>query len=131
MTSPDSSPTHAGGIVIRDGPDEPLILLVRARTDPTLWIFPKGHIEAGETAACAALREVREEAGVAATVVRHVGDMPITTGRAAIFLMRYIADVPASEQRESTWCSPHDACRLLTYSESRALLARALGRNAE
>lgn len=32
------------------------------------WSLPGGHIEAGETARAAALREVREEAGVDATI---------------------------------------------------------------
>jgi 8-oxo-dGTP diphosphatase len=33
-----------------------------------LWSLPGGHIEAGETARAAALREVREETGVAAEI---------------------------------------------------------------
>lgn len=33
------------------------------------WVFPKGHIEQGETSQEAALREVAEEAGVAAELM--------------------------------------------------------------
>jgi 8-oxo-dGTP pyrophosphatase MutT (NUDIX family) len=42
---------------------------VRARTSGDLWVFPKGHIEPGESVGEAAAREVREEAGVEALVV--------------------------------------------------------------
>lgn len=38
-----------------------------------LWSLPGGHIEPGETAAAAALREVAEETGVAADVVALAG----------------------------------------------------------
>lgn len=51
----------AGGVVFaRDG----RVLLIRHRNGS--WVFPKGHIEPGETAAQAAEREVAEEAGVTA-----------------------------------------------------------------
>ncbi|MCG3129010.1 MAG: Diadenosine hexaphosphate hydrolase [Phycisphaerae bacterium] len=124
--SGSTTPTHAGGIVLRDGPRGTLVLLIRARSDPTLWIFPKGHVDPGESPQHAALREVREEAGVAATIIRRVDDMPIASGMAAIYLMRYITDVPPAEQRECLWCTAPEAQELLTYSDSRAVLARAL-----
>src|SRR5215213_7244397 len=53
---------QAGAIVVRFDDDEPRLLLVTARRNPKTWIFPKGHIEDGETPAEAAVREAREEA---------------------------------------------------------------------
>ncbi len=38
------------------------------------WEFPKGHIEVGETAQIAAVREVEEEAGVVAEVLEKAGE---------------------------------------------------------
>src|SRR5579859_7135417 len=38
---------QAGGIAVRREAGRWTVLLVRARRDPTLWIFPKGHIEPG------------------------------------------------------------------------------------
>ena len=37
------------------------------------WSFPKGKLEAGETFELAALREVREETGMACRLVRFIG----------------------------------------------------------
>lgn len=46
------------------------VLLVERATGPLrgLWSLPGGHIEAGELACAAALREVREETGVTADI---------------------------------------------------------------
>ena len=52
---------------------EPEFLLVTAKGRFDQWIFPKGHAEAGETLDKAALRELREEAGVEGTVIGPVG----------------------------------------------------------
>mgnify|MGYP003117465022 CR=1 FL=1 len=41
---------------------EPLVLMITSRTHER-WIFPKGAVEEGETAAEAALREAYEVAG--------------------------------------------------------------------
>jgi ADP-ribose pyrophosphatase YjhB (NUDIX family) len=38
-----------------------------------LWSLPKGHIEAGETAEQAAVREIEEETGIAGAVIGELG----------------------------------------------------------
>lgn len=49
------------------------VLLVTSRKDPSLWIVPGGGIEPDEAAACAAVREVQEEAGVIGNLGRCLG----------------------------------------------------------
>jgi 8-oxo-dGTP pyrophosphatase MutT (NUDIX family) len=54
-------PELAAGVVILLVPDEKLFLLHQA--DEDRWCLPKGHVDAGESLATAALREVQEETG--------------------------------------------------------------------
>jgi ADP-ribose pyrophosphatase YjhB (NUDIX family) len=51
----------AGGVVM--GPAGVLLIKVKNKQGHVVWTFPKGHLEAGETAEIAALREVLEETG--------------------------------------------------------------------
>ncbi|MDB4905562.1 MAG: hypothetical protein JWO05_346 [Gemmatimonadetes bacterium] len=55
--------TSAGGVVYRMDDGRPLVLLIRDSYQN--WGFPKGHLESGEAPQAAALREVREETGLA------------------------------------------------------------------
>lgn len=60
--------TSAGGVVYRVDHGTPLFLLIR--DSYANWGFPKGHLEAGERADEAALREVREETGLRDVALR-------------------------------------------------------------
>lgn len=52
----------AGGVVIRRAETGIVVLVIRDSYDN--WGFPKGHLEAGEDAAQAAVREIAEETGL-------------------------------------------------------------------
>lgn len=56
----------AGGLAVNSR-GEYLMILVRGR-----WSLPKGHVDPGENAEQAAVRETREEAGVSCRIVRHL-----------------------------------------------------------
>ncbi|MDT4946692.1 MAG: hypothetical protein QOH14_3425 [Pseudonocardiales bacterium] len=65
----------AGGLVVDLDGVVPLGALI-GRTDKLgrlLWSLPKGHIEAGETAEQAAVREVEEETGIAGEILAELG----------------------------------------------------------
>ncbi len=55
---------QAGAVVYRRDNDRIHILTVRSKKDPSQRIFPKGHIESGESDIEASERELMEEAGI-------------------------------------------------------------------
>jgi 8-oxo-dGTP pyrophosphatase MutT (NUDIX family) len=67
--------TSAGGLVLdRRGPEARGALIGRLdRRGRLLWSLPKGHVEEGETAPQAAIREVHEETGILGAVVGKLG----------------------------------------------------------
>jgi 8-oxo-dGTP pyrophosphatase MutT (NUDIX family) len=105
-------------------------LLVRARPEPHEWVLPKGHIESGDTAAETAAREVKEEAGVAASVEQYVGDTSFVTSSGdpvsvAFFLMKYEHSEPSKEGREVRWCTFSEAAHMVPFENLRDLLTVA------
>ena len=123
------SPTHAGGVVVRDDGPVRRFLLVTARRQPGQWVFPKGHLEDGETAEQAAVREVVEEAGVEAVVVSPIGSSEYKTARelvrAQFYLMQYVSEEQPGEGRRRAWFTAAEAQRALLYEDARLLIARA------
>jgi mutator protein MutT len=120
-----SEPVHeAGGVVVRYDGETPVFLLVRS-SDSRNWLFPKGHIEAGETADAAALREVREEAGIEATVRAPLGRLQFPLGDKLIDVIFYLLDFVGSlrplENREIRWCPYLEARDLLTLEETKQI----------
>jgi len=99
-------------------------LLVRAKAPKGAWVFPKGHIETGETPEAAALREVHEEAGVRAHIETLLGEIPSGSGASAIYLMGFESEDTPGE-RETIWLAFEQASAALAFAESRALLKRA------
>lgn len=65
-------PKVATGVVFSYGGG---VLLVQRAIDPAYgkWVFPGGYVDRGETLEAAALREVREETGLAVRLTRLLG----------------------------------------------------------
>lgn len=61
-------------VVDRNG-GQPLVAVIgrKDRRGRLLWSLPKGHLEAGETASQAAVREVEEETGIRGRVLAELG----------------------------------------------------------
>ena len=68
--------TSCGGVVIFRG--KILVLYKNIRNKYEGWVLPKGTVEAGEEYKETALREVREESGVSASVIKYIGKSQYT-----------------------------------------------------
>ncbi len=121
--------THGGGVVFKLRGREFFYLLVKAKAAETQWVFPKGHLEPGEEPAAAALREVREEAGVEAKLLRVLSHLEFSHKneqvRAQFFLLQYVRDVSPQETRQRRWWTYEEALELLSFPEHRQLLRLA------
>src|SRR5687767_5330667 len=106
-------PTHGGGVVFKVTSEGPRYLMVEASGTRGRWVFPKGHVEEGETGAAAALREVGEEAGVRARLIRRL--RPVQHKKEgeritiAYFLMAYAGRTTPLETRRIRWLSFDEA----------------------
>ena len=121
---------QSGAIVVRRDGKEPQVLLVTAKSNPGSWIFPKGHIELGETAEAAALREAEEEAGVVGTLIAPAGVLEYGffgfKTRVEYFLAELTRETgPPEDGRVRVWCGLDEALARLSYENTRELLRKA------
>lgn len=72
---PTVEETSAGGLVVDSANSSAALIGRLDRRGRLLWSLPKGHLEEGETAEQAAVREVAEETGIAAAVVAALGSI--------------------------------------------------------
>ncbi len=127
----------AGGVVVHG--DRALVIVpTRRAADGSLVLaLPKGHLDEGESPQQAAAREVREETGVDAELVRELGEVRYWYAREGkriaksvlFYLFRYLGGDPADhdeEVLEARWIDLERACSELTYAGEREMAERAL-----
>jgi len=119
----------AGAVVLRRFPEGRRYLLLRAYRN---WDFPKGIVEPGEDPLEAALREVREEAGLADLSFPwgegFVETAPYARGKVARY---YLAESARGEVHLGAGPSgrpEHHEHRWLPYADARVLLVERLRR---
>lgn len=117
---------QAGAVVFRKDGEEPQVLLVTSRRNPSHWIFPKGHVDPGETLEEAALREAYEEAGVDGAIVGSAAAVSFEVDgrryRVHYFPVAAYTDGWPREGRKLRWCSRGDALTRLAFEGNRRLL---------
>jgi 8-oxo-dGTP pyrophosphatase MutT (NUDIX family) len=130
----------AGGVVFNAEREIVVIVPTRRAADGSLVLaLPKGHPDGDESAAEAALREVREEAGVDAEVVESLGEVKYWYQRGGrriskaveFFLLRYVSGDVADHDHEveaARWIPAEEAAGKLTYDGERQMVRRALSR---
>jgi diadenosine hexaphosphate hydrolase (ATP-forming) len=121
----------AGGVVINGAGH---VLMIRHKNGT--WVFPKGHIEPGESKTSTAEREVLEEAGVAACIVdpRMTWQTDyVNPRREARRITWYLLTTEATSTVQSEplfpeggFFPPATAMRKLAFDEDRSVLRGAL-----
>lgn len=124
-----------GGVVIFRG--KILLLYKNYRGRYEGWVLPKGTVEPGEEYTETALREVKEESGVYASIVKYVGkseytfNVPEDTVDKDVhwYLMRsenYYSK-PQKEEYfvDSGYYKYHEAYHLLKFSNEKQILEKA------
>ena len=129
----------AGGLVVRDGPSGPEVLLIRVGD---AWSLPKGNLDPGEAPEQTALREIAEETGLPIANLRVTAELPpseyayrrrdngrLVFKRVDHYLVQLLGDAPvrpqADEVDEVAWVPLADAERRVKYRDLRAALAEA------
>jgi 8-oxo-dGTP pyrophosphatase MutT (NUDIX family) len=119
---------QAGAIVVGMRKGNPHVLLITSKRNPEYWLFPKGHVEDGETLEEAALREAEEEAGVRGTLVDRAGSLSFSFKSESILVHYFLVmtDDPGRPEkgRQMAWCSYDEAIERLTFDDSRTLLRK-------
>ena len=138
----------AGGVLVRKIRGRTMLAAIRPRGKERIWALPKGHVDAGESAAETALREVREETGVEGRLVEKLGDIRYVYTASwaggsgerifkivSFFLLRAgrgrigeIDEEMRIEVAEARWLPLDEAPGLLSYDGERKMAAKALKR---
>jgi len=130
----------AGGVVVNGAQEVVVIVPTRRAADGSrVLALPKGHPDGHESAAEAALREVREEAGIEAEVVDSLGQVRYWYQRGGrriakvveFFLLSYVAgdvDDHDHEVEHARWIPAKEAVEALTYAGERDMVREAMSR---
>jgi 8-oxo-dGTP pyrophosphatase MutT (NUDIX family) len=131
----------AGGVAFRHAAGRVEVAIV-AVNPSRRWQLPKGIVDEGESAEEAALREVREEAGIETEMIApvetieywYVGEQR-GAGRVRFhkFVHFYLLEYRAGsvedhdhEIAEARWVSPAEAIEMLAFKSERAVVEKAL-----
>lgn len=127
--------TSCGGVVVYRG--KVLLLYKNYKNKYEGWVLPKGTVEEGEEYKETAIREVKEETSVDASIIKYVGKSQYTFNTAQNIIVKDVhwylmmADNYFSKpQREeyfvdSGYYKYHEAYHLLKFSNEKQILEKA------
>lgn len=92
----------AGGVVVPSKDDFSKVLVIKPSNNYGPWSFPKGRIDEGETQVMAAAREVREETGIRAKILKLAGRAYLGSGKGSHSVTHYYLMVRTSGTPHAT-----------------------------
>lgn len=133
---PTRNEHSSGGAVISTRNGVPHVALIATR-GKTRWGLPKGAVSEGETSEQAALREVLEETGLHAEIIKPLDTIEyffragetLIRKRVDFYLMRYVGGELApqlSEVDDVEWVEISEAIQRASFDSERKLLEAAL-----
>ncbi|MFN7001301.1 MAG: NUDIX domain-containing protein [Elioraea tepidiphila] len=129
MATPAISDAGAyGGVLLRPGPTL-LLREVAKHFDRTVWTFPKGNSDPGETPEATALRDVLEETGYHGRIIGVLpGRFAGRTAPTAYFVMEPAGEPGpfGDETWQVCWASPEEAAALIALTPNPVARSRDL-----
>ena len=132
MSPEENNPIRAaGGVVWRRNGEGPIRILVVHRPRYDDWSLPKGKADPGESDADCALREVREETGLACRLGAELPSTSYRDNKGRPKTVRYWAMAPVSDEGrfipnaeidEIRWLPVAEAVKLLSYDHDRPVV---------
>jgi len=117
--------THAGSVTYRQNRNETLYLIISS-SDGAHWVLPKGHIEPNESTEEAALRELKEEAGIVGEIVDKlpIQCFEVLQEKVAVqyYLIKESGSCNRDEERLLRWEILDVALELLSFENTKAIL---------
>ena len=129
----------AGGVAHRIDDGRIEVVVIKTSSEGR-WQLPKGMIDPGETAEIAALREVREEAGIVCEIIEPLDDIEYWFvgsfdgpkkryhKKVHFYLMKYLeGDVNDHDHEvvEARWVGIDEAERMLAFDGEKDLIVKA------
>ena len=129
----------AGGVAVRQLGGRNEIAIIRT-TEEGRWQLPKGIIDPGESPEQAALREVREEAGITCELIEPIetieywfvasydGPKKRYHKKVSFFLMKFVSGDVADHDHEVTearWVELGEALAMLSFRNEKDVVERA------